>query len=897
MATGGLYGNASESVGLYGNTTNFGGSYFEWFIFIQSETQPATPTGGSWSFTTNSGTPPTGWSTVPPSAPTLPIWVSIALVNSRNQSPLVWSAPGLFSYSSGLPILSGSGAPSAGDGITDQLYIQTGTTPETIWFKQAGTWTRLTGSTLYVDLTTSQTIAGSKTFSSQIQGSVSGTSANVTGVVAIINGGTESTTAAGARTNLGVTATGQDTTYAYRANNLSDLASASTARTNLGLGSAAVLNAGVANGVATLDSGGTVPLSQIPASIQGGVSYQGAWNASTNTPTLTSSVGTKGYYYVVSTAGSTNLNGVTDWQIGDWAIFNGTIWQKIDNTDAVTSVNGYTGTVVLNAGDVGALSNITSTDGTVTITSPTATTRDLSVALAASATTLISQVRNETGATLTKGTVVYISGASGNKALVSKAQANTDATSAQTFGVVQADILNNQNGFVVVIGNLSGLDTSAFPDGTQLYLSGTVAGTFTSTKPYAPIHLVYVAIVTRSHVNQGSIEVKIQNGYEMDELHNVSAQSPSNGNTLVYNTSTSLWEASSTLSGSYTLSGGTANGVTYLNGSKVLTSGSALVFDGTNFSTTGTSKSNANLFNYNTNYWNVDGHLSNYSATNGVYLNGNIAGWLTLNADGTQSNKIQLYGASSGTANIMAFTTASSERMRIEASGNVGIGTSSPTEKLTVNGNIKLGTSGTSWIYGPSTTGRSIFSNSDSSAYVIAYGSSYGSSLDAVVQFTAGTSSTSVLNANGSFSLAGATRTANGTGITFPATQSASSDANTLDDYEEGTWTPSDGSGASLSLSTSFSTYTKVGRLVTCSAKIVYPSTASTATTRINGLPFTSSSNNHAVSTMLTDSGTYFSNIVVESASYLLPHNLAGAQLTNVNLTGKLLIFTISYIV
>ena len=110
----------------------------------------------------------------------------------------------------------------------------------------------------------------------------------------------------------------------------------------------------------------------------------------------------------------------------------------------------------------------------------------------------------------------------------------------------------------------------------------------------------------------------------------------------------------------------------------------------------------------------------------------------------------------------------------------------------------------------------------------------------------------------------GATASSSGAGISFPATQSASSDANTLDDYEEGTWTPSDGSGAGLSLSTSFSIYTKVGRLVTCSAKIVYQSTASTATTRINGLPFTSSSNNHAVSTMFTDSGTYFSNIVVE---------------------------------
>jgi hypothetical protein len=129
---------------------------------------------------------------------------------------------------------------------------------------------------------------------------------------------------------------------------------AADARSNLGLGTAAVLNAGVALGVATLDAGGTVPLSQIPASIQGGVNYQGSWNASTNTPTLVSSVGNKGYYYVVAVAGNTNLNGVTDWLVGDWAIFNGSVWQKIDNTDQVASVNGYTGVVVLSNTDVGA---------------------------------------------------------------------------------------------------------------------------------------------------------------------------------------------------------------------------------------------------------------------------------------------------------------------------------------------------------------------------------------------------------------------------------------------------------------------------------------------------------------------------------------------------------------
>jgi hypothetical protein len=83
------------------------------------------------------------------------------------------------------------------------------------------------------------------------------------------------------------------------------------------------------------------------ASVAGGLSYQGTWNASTNTPTLASGVGTNGYYYIVATAGSTNLDGITDWQIGDWLMFNGSVWQKIDQSNLVTSVNGQTGAVSL----------------------------------------------------------------------------------------------------------------------------------------------------------------------------------------------------------------------------------------------------------------------------------------------------------------------------------------------------------------------------------------------------------------------------------------------------------------------------------------------------------------------------------------------------------------------
>jgi len=103
--------------------------------------------------------------------------------------------------------------------------------------------------------------------------------------------------------------------------------------------------------VVTVNSKGVIT-SATTVSFTGSLSYQGSWNASTNTPTLTSSVGVNGYYYIVSVAGSTNLNGVTDWQVGDWAIFNGSTWQKIDQTNLVSSVNGQVGVVSIGYADL-----------------------------------------------------------------------------------------------------------------------------------------------------------------------------------------------------------------------------------------------------------------------------------------------------------------------------------------------------------------------------------------------------------------------------------------------------------------------------------------------------------------------------------------------------------------
>ena len=495
MATGGLYGQSnagivspqsgSESSGLYGNNTIFGGTYFEWFIFKEASTQPATPTGGSWSFTSNTGTAPTGWTLQPPAAPAQQVWVSIALVNSKTTATLTWSTPGLFGV---VPQFTFP-TPVTGPAGSNAAVVNTGTATNPI-----------------LTFTIPRGDKGD------------------TGNAATIAAGTTTTTAPGTSATV----------------------------TNVGTSGAAIFNFGIPRG-AGVNSGGTAGQVLTKASgtdydttwttITGTLSYQGTWNASTNTPALTSSVGTNGYYYVVNVAGSTNLNGITDWQVGDWAIFNGSTWQKIDQTNTVTSVNGQTGTVVLTAADVAALSGITSADGSITV-SQVGTVVDLAVSAASPASTLLLQVRNNSGATMTKGTVVYINGAIGQLPTVAKALATSDATSAQTQGLITADIPNNSNGYVTIVGLVTGLNTSAYADGDQLYLSGTTAGAMTATKQYAPVHLVYVGVVTYAHPTQGKIQVKVQNGYELDELHNVSAQSPTTGQTIVYNSSTGLWEKS-----------------------------------------------------------------------------------------------------------------------------------------------------------------------------------------------------------------------------------------------------------------------------------------------------------------------------------------------------------------
>ena len=195
----------------------------------------------------------------------------------------------------------------------------------------------------------------------------------------------------------------------------------------------------------------------------------------------------------------------------------------------------------LNAGGGGGSSITLTTTGTSGAATLVGSVLNIPVYSSGGGQVLTTEVYNRTGATLTKGTIVYINGSQGNLPTVTKAQANSEATSSRTFGFIQSDITNMNNGYVIVIGKLEGLNTSTFTDGQTLYLSPTVAGGYTATEPTAPDHIVYVGTIVRSHPTQGIIEVRIQNGYELDEIHDVSALSPADGDVLQYVLSTGLW--------------------------------------------------------------------------------------------------------------------------------------------------------------------------------------------------------------------------------------------------------------------------------------------------------------------------------------------------------------------
>lgn len=162
----------------------------------------------------------------------------------------------------------------------------------------------------------------------------------------------------------------------------------------------------------------------------------------------------------------------------------------------------------------------------------------------------VARVLNNSGSIFNKSAyqVVKITAAQGQRLAVGLAQANNDANSTDTLGLVAENIANNQEGFITSSGLVTGIDTTGdlqledWNDGDILYLSPTTPGAITKVKPVAPQHSVIVGFVIYAHKTQGKIYVKVDNGYELDELHNVRITAVADNNILQYNSALAVWE-------------------------------------------------------------------------------------------------------------------------------------------------------------------------------------------------------------------------------------------------------------------------------------------------------------------------------------------------------------------
>lgn len=148
---------------------------------------------------------------------------------------------------------------------------------------------------------------------------------------------------------------------------------------------------------------------------------------------------------------------------------------------------------------------------------------------------LVVRVYNDTGAQINKGQIVRIEGAQGNRMAVLLAQADGDPNSVSTIGMACENIAIGGEGFVTAMGLVEKLNTTGLTAGQPIYLSAVTAGAYTQTAPTAPNHLVTLGYVERVDNNVGSIWMKVDNGYEINELHNVYTTGVTAGQVLTYN--------------------------------------------------------------------------------------------------------------------------------------------------------------------------------------------------------------------------------------------------------------------------------------------------------------------------------------------------------------------------
>jgi hypothetical protein len=158
-------------------------------------------------------------------------------------------------------------------------------------------------------------------------------------------------------------------------------------------------------------------------------------------------------------------------------------------------------------------------------------------------------VKNDSGVTISKGQAVMAVGSVGDRIRVAKANADGSVSARFMLGVASEDIEDSAEGYINLLGEIRQLNTSAFTVGTVLYIDPATPGALTSTEPTSPDLDMSVAIVTRQHASTGIIFVRMWNqGVDLGEVNDVNIASPSNGQLLAYNSTTGIWQNSSTLS-------------------------------------------------------------------------------------------------------------------------------------------------------------------------------------------------------------------------------------------------------------------------------------------------------------------------------------------------------------
>jgi hypothetical protein len=247
---------------------------------------------------------------------------------------------------------------------------------------------------------------------------------------------------------------------------------------------------------------------------------------------------------------TTTISGVTAYNDADAFL----IRFNIGNTTSATLNINSLGAIPLYRNNDGALIGGDIIDGAEMLCVYNSTTNRFQV-IGTAPNTLLAYVTNAESTTITKGQPVYAFGGQGDRLKVKLAYNTTDATSAQTVGMVLSTSIGaNQKGLIIVNGQLDGLSlfpTSTWADGDAVYL-GATAGTVTNIKPSAPNHLVYLGFVTTANNGSaGRMYVRVQNGYELDEIHDVKITSVANNDVLKYNSTTSLWENKSSVSKSF----------------------------------------------------------------------------------------------------------------------------------------------------------------------------------------------------------------------------------------------------------------------------------------------------------------------------------------------------------